>query len=469
MQLLDGQRDLSDQMGQMRQIQESMNQLLQQAAGKFDSSQAKLLSPAQFNPGLQPRYPDMSGVGTGDDMKDMEPAPEAEEQIPDQPPSSHETGAQYLVQWPIIEHYFKNAGVLSAEYVLEETEKSGTLRPYGASTIDSGQIIDAAYDDEWEEETKEQKVEDPLEEMWGDGPQTRDPKLGPNIGGSNPDGSLDLTSDTVWKLYDSYMRNMWVMHPFLDARWLSAKIEEFVKKHSPYIPNPHPDGHFAMPGMPASSGRPDTPGSIIGKRKRPSNASEDIADYSVVENARRWYTPKKIPDRSMQNAIILLVLALGRVLLEERYLLEEFSTKSASTDSSEMSYANSPYDAAKPSPRSYMAYETASSPGDLKAAAAAMARGASIDGGRSKRARRNGRMPNVELFPGLAYFAHASDILGNNLGGNGIMHAQAFLLAGIYYGQLGRVTESWSWINEGCRVTTILHNKKKSVSEFDTI
>jgi hypothetical protein len=456
-QLLDQQRDITDRVAQM---QDSVNELLRQNNGRFDPNQSKLMSPGQLNAGIRPRYPDMSDAAAGEDIKDIDTGPEAEEQIPDQPPSSHVTGAQYLVQWPIIEHYFEKAGITSAEYVLEETEKSGTIRPYGASVINDGQIIDPPHDDEWYENSTEQKIVDPLEDMWGDGPQTRGPNNFPNVGGGNPDGSLDLTSDTVWRLYDSYMRNMWVMHPFLDARWLHAKIEEFVKKHSPYVQNPTPEGHFAMPGMPASSGRPDTPGSTIGKRKRPSNASEDTVDFSPSEHVRRWHAPKKTPDRSMQNAIILLVLALGKVLLEDRYLLEEFATKSTSADSSEMSYANSPYDAAKPSPRSYMTYETTtSSPGDMKAAA--MARGASTEGMRPKRTRRNGPVANVELFPGLAYFAQASDILGNNLGGNGIMHAQAFLLAGIYYGQFGRVTESWSWINEACRVTTILHNKKK--------
>jgi hypothetical protein len=458
MQLLDQQRDIVDQIGEMRQMQVSMNQLLQQSAGKFDPTASKLMSPAQFDAGDQSRYPGMIRT----DVKDADPGPEAEEPPPDQdqPPSSHETGAQYLVQWPFIGQYFRNAGITSVEYVHEETERSGTLRPYGSSKVDNGTIMDAAFDDEWDEVTGEQKTEDSLENMWGDGPQTRGLNNGPNTGGGNPDGSLDLTSDMVYKLYDSYMRNMWVMHPFLDARWLHTKIEEFVTKHSPYVHNQPGEGHFAMPGMPASSGRPDTPSSTTGKRKRPSNASEDTTEYSSTENTRgRWHAPRRAPDRSMQNAIILLVLALGKVLMEERFLLEEFATKTPSADSSEMSYANSPYDAAKPSPRSYMAYETASSPGDIKSAA--MARGASMEGPRSRKSRRNGHIANVELFPGLAYFAQASDILGNNLGGNTILHAQAYLLAGIYYGQLGRVTESWSWINEGCRVTTILHNKKK--------
>ena len=445
----------------MRQEVARLNQLLQQNSKNAEIGSVKLMSPPEFPSSAPATYGSIAAGAITEDVKNIDPSADNEEQqtVQDSAPTSHETGAQYLVQWPYIADYFKNAGVNSSEYVMDETERSGTLRPYGWSHIENGQIQDPPSDDAFDEETREQNVDDPLEGMWGSGPATRGPNNPPNVGGGNPDGSLDLVGDTVWKLWDSYMRNMWVLHPFLDAKWLNTKIEEFVSNHSPAsFHTASSDGQFAMPGAPASGARPDTPGSTIGKRKRQSNASEDTSDFSSTENTRKWQAPKKTPDRSMQNAIVLLVLALGKVLLEDRFLLEEFSTRTSSTDPSETSYANSPHDP-RPSPRSHHPYESASSPGDLKAAA--MARGASYEGSRPKRSRKNGRVPNAELYPGLAYFAHASDILGNNLGGNSIMHAQAFLLAGIYYGQLGRVTESWSWINEGLRVTTILSNKKK--------
>ncbi|KAJ9633679.1 hypothetical protein H2199_009247 [Coniosporium tulheliwenetii] len=53
---------------------------------------------------------------------------------------------------------------------------------------------------------------------------------------------------------------------------------------------------------------------------------------------------------------------------------------------------------------------------------------------------------NVDTIPGFAYYAKASDILGNLHGGNDLSHAQANLLAGLYMGQLARVIESWGWI-----------------------
>jgi hypothetical protein len=59
-------------------------------------------------------------------------------------------------------------------------------------------------------------------------------------------------------------------------------------------------------------------------------------------------------------------------------------------------------------------------------------------------------------MPGMAYFSYATDILGNQQGGSTVAHAQAMLLAALYLGQFARVLESWSWINNACRICSIL-------------
>ncbi len=63
---------------------------------------------------------------------------------------------------------------------------------------------------------------------------------------------------------------------------------------------------------------------------------------------------------------------------------------------------------------------------------------------------------NADVIPGLAYYAYATDILGNLHGGNDLTYIQANLLAGLYAGQLARVFESWSWINSACRACQVL-------------
>ena len=59
---------------------------------------------------------------------------------------------------------------------------------------------------------------------------------------------------------------------------------------------------------------------------------------------------------------------------------------------------------------------------------------------------------NYDVIPGLEYFALATDILGSQLGGISLKHVYAWVLAGLYHGQLARAVESWSYIKQGCTV-----------------
>jgi hypothetical protein len=55
---------------------------------------------------------------------------------------------------------------------------------------------------------------------------------------------------------------------------------------------------------------------------------------------------------------------------------------------------------------------------------------------------------NVDVIPGLAYFTAGMEIIGNYIGGTGLQYVHAHLLAGLYYGQLGRVLQSHACIKE---------------------
>ena len=82
----------------------------------------------------------------------------------------------------------------------------------------------------------------------------------------------------------------------------------------------------------------------------------------------------------------------------------------------------------------------------------------------SSRSQSNQRLPNgrrdpkknVEVIPGLAYYAYATDILGNLQGGNDLPHVQACLLASLYAGQLAHVFTAHAWIHQACRACEVL-------------
>ncbi|KAH6651419.1 hypothetical protein F5144DRAFT_85374 [Chaetomium tenue] len=62
----------------------------------------------------------------------------------------------------------------------------------------------------------------------------------------------------------------------------------------------------------------------------------------------------------------------------------------------------------------------------------------SLQGGSARR--------NMDVIPGLDYFACASRILGGQLAADSLTHIQVDLLAGLYYGQLVRPIESYAFV-----------------------
>lgn len=339
---------------------------------------------------------------------------------PDQP-HSHETGAQHLMTWPIIKDWFIQAGVTQKEYIWRAELGQGTLRPYGSSWAPEPE-----NDDEYHTPMSPPPSADveqvpmwsePKEGSWGT-EFSRSDRSYTSIGGLNPDGSLCLDAHVIKELWVSYGRNMWVMHPFMDARELRLFIEKFIRKHSPsgHRSRQSPTTRYAVPNSPLPT-----------KRKYQD------------DDGPSWSPPTMTPERSMENAIVLLVLALGRAVQEEGFLLQDLPHPSASTPQSYTS-----------SPRVY------SSPRPHGVGSPVSGAGRSSTASEKTHSRFKVKRKHTDMYPGSAYFAYASDILGNNKGGNEIIHAQANLLAGLYLMQLGRVVESSSYMNETFRIATIL-------------
>jgi len=202
-------------------------------------------------------------------------------------------------------------------------------------------------------------------------------------GGLGPDGKPNFESKEMERLLDSYMTHMHTLHP----------IRDFSKQYSP-------------------DAKPDSAATIAihhgTKRKRSSSAfGEPHSSRGAIE-------------RSLRNAIVLLVLALGKVCSHKGPL---------------------------PAPQS----DRHGTWGTLRESSHSIPNG-SFDSDTSDETRPR----NVDILPGMAYFSYATDILGNQHGGNTVAHAQANILASLYVNQFARVLESWSWINSACRITMVL-------------
>lgn len=177
-------------------------------------------------------------------------------------------------------------------------------------------------------------------------------------------------SDTVHHLYISYMVHLHKLHPFLDPNDLEKNIEMFIRTYCSSVNNHN--------------------GSV--DQLRGAKCRRSL--FPVADRA----SPPRI-EQSIDNAVILLVLALGSIC----------------------KCCGCPV----PSPVS---------PG--------------IQGLREER--------NVDIIPGLAYYGYATQILGSLQGGNDLSHVQAALLAGLYAGQLAHSFQSYGWIFQGTRACQML-------------
>ncbi|KAK4501872.1 hypothetical protein PRZ48_007681 [Zasmidium cellare] len=67
---------------------------------------------------------------------------------------------------------------------------------------------------------------------------------------------------------------------------------------------------------------------------------------------------------------------------------------------------------------------------------------------------------SLRLIPGIGYFAAATNIIGDFMDGHELVHAQLFLLAGLYKAQLARTREASSWYSMAGRVLTHLVSRR---------
>jgi hypothetical protein len=223
-------------------------------------------------------------------------------------------------------------------------------------------------------------------------PSTLGPDVAPEapVGGLGPDGQLKLDWPTLEGLLNSYTDHIHTLHPFVNLFELKRMVKNFSTMYGPEA---------------KEAKRSQLQGSGL-KRKR----------EGAVPNG-------EIIDRSLHNAIVLLVLALGKACLWTEPL-------------------PAPHADSAPLESTLWGFKRSSS--------------RTTNSSFSSDVEGDSRPRNIDILPGMAYFSYATDILGNHQGGNTIGHAQAHLLAGLYLGQFARVLESWSWIHNACKVCTVL-------------
>lgn len=383
-----------------------------------------------------------------------EPTKEPKEK---KPSIEHATAAHKLLRWPQIAALVRRSSALTQlaandDYVMRLEEDKGVLRIFGKGqgrdTGDGGEPgphspAPSNASKGSDDSTDSGSPRTPPEGLWGFGfipATTHEPKVPDNFG-NDSDYSLNIHPRILERLLNSYLSNLHRLHPFLDKTRLSRMVERFASRYNNgserllsktiFSPPPHNMAVDAIkdPAQPHRSRKR--------KHSESSNYNAQIEFSSTAGEKAGGVTF----ERSASTAIVLLVMALGKIC-EWKAPLPGIGASARST-LKRPSYADSAINS--PSAHSSPAYAGAPSPMSI-----------SRHDHKTPVAEELSQPRNVDVIPGLAYYGPATDILGNLHGSNDLAHVQACLLAGLYAGQLARAFESWSWISTACRTCRFL-------------
>ena len=378
-------------------------------------------------------------------------------------PVDHITAAHRLLVWPSIQAVIsksKAASGWSADYVMNMEEKKGILRVYGRG--EGQDLSDGGHPSSPSSSTASTRSDDTadmrspsssFDGVWGAGFKDTTPLH--EVGGLGPNGHLNLLPQTLRHLLDSYLENIHILHPFLDKNLLTRMVERFSKVYNPADVDrkwtsflfKSPSASMGLEGRREPSGQAQ----ISGKRKHSDSHYQNSGPDPVSTPGQPVAQPPQL-ERSISTSIVLLVMALGKICQHKQPLPGPVPEETRETP-----YPHChPYSPIPPSIQSPPGPSIRQSPASSTQSMTNTTTTSPMSGVPCGARDPSPGARNVDVIPGLAYYAHATDILGNCHGGNDLAHVQANLLAGLYAGQLARTFESWSWIHTACRACRYL-------------
>ena len=396
-------------------------------------------------------------------------------------PYQHTTAAHKLLWWSSIRSLIDEVHAENEGYIMQAEEGRGSLRIWGrgenagsGERFDEGEDPEAAWGVSW----------GGLEGEWidpsgGGYPREDDEVRGLRVGsgGLTLDGVLKLDLDTVDLYLNSYLSNIHILHPILDKNTISRTTQEFLARvNSPPAQPPamtsSPTSAFAgLESHPGLTRKSSIPSNVTGKRKR----SISISGGAIPEgkqgrinsrsNSTSHPSPPHIPQhhpprrqnipRTIHSAIVLLVMALGSVCRHRQPVPGPLPL--VPTSSPKHTFNSSPAFNQQGGSPSTPPYQSAGTPPGFHPHHSL---GSQVPPPRPPLRIPKKLLRNIDVIPGLAYFAKAMEIMGILFGGNELENVQAGLLAGLYWGQLGRVLDSWKWISWACMGCQVLVRMK---------
>lgn len=354
-------------------------------------------------------------------------------------PPDHTTAAQNLVSWPSIKALIPKG--ITPAYVIDEECGRGLLRLYGCGEgEDKNDGHEGAPSPAGSNSSEGRRMDEETSSsphgVWGSGqfhaPVTshQSHTARDHPGGVSPHGGLMLDSEAVDRYFKSFMDHIHILHPFLEHKVMRTMVHTFKKKYSW-------DYRVTQPAV-----------TTIGtKRKRdtldsPNSVDDQNTSSHLGNRAHAKVYASSVPpiEHSVANAIVLLIMALGKVTSHRDPLPGPATTTTVRTSTPHTAlYSDLPMPMSAPASPFNNQVSLNGASNNIAVSSPANPQGKNMDG-----------------IPGLAYFAKAADILGELPGGIDVSHIQANLLAGLYMGQLARILPSYYYITNACMATQIL-------------
>ncbi|KAL9070901.1 MAG: hypothetical protein Q9161_004543 [Pseudevernia consocians] len=390
---------------------------------------------------------------------------------------AHNTAAQKLFRWRSINQLLRQSSSKldlpdrAEGYVMDYEINKGVLRIYGkgrqlrnagfaspmsaAAASPTPSNVSVAGD---ESSTASSPASSPSESLWGTGFMPgAEIRPTSDVGGLSPDNTLKLEARTISRLLQSYLDNIHILHPFLDQRELGRMIEHFKRRHNPHDTNSSKVG-FAVPVNANLDAVRDSHAILNRAQKRKHSDGQFYGALGESSLAPSPMSPKILLEKSPETALTLLVMALGKIC-ECRAPLPEPVRDNVRETSNHYSPSRGHTDSPPPPYPQPMRHSPSASSHSTASTSAPSPLSAGRLAGSSPRSS-VGELPsglrNVDVIPGLAYYAQATDILGNLTGLHDLTYAQCCLLAGLYAGQLANTLESLTWIQMASRICRLL-------------
>lgn len=394
-----------------------------------------------------------------DDEMEAEPGPPV---APGEPaiPINHTTLAGLLLEWPcirdLVKPHLESSGIRHpSEYPISLEQNRGILIVYGRGE-----------DSHSSRHPRDASIEYGQLDMADDSSDTASPSAAGgdwgHLGGFSPadqsvdyrggvlasDGNPDFSEPKVWSFVKSFKENILNMHPIIQPKAVDEWVQYFLdtlppmsmraKAHRSPI-SAH--SSFAVKGGSASSMHEN----VGSKRKR--SPGTDVLEVPSTPNLAK----SGRPERSIHNALVLTILALGRICQQRDRIHDAVHPKDALPhQGSPLTRNGIPSSPGQGSPPCISLHSQSPSQASPKESERGFqSRRSSIHGSGNGTTRSVlGLKKNFESIPGLEYFAFATDILGNHTGAyKNIKHVYALIFAGLYHGQLARPMESFAFIH----------------------